>query len=312
MANSTTNLDTILSSQSQKEVTANQLFDAGSPGTVYGRHATACVGLVWAYYGGCILISTTPTQISNGTITLTASATNYVEYTTADGVVHTNTSGFTGGRVRLYTVVCGTTAPTSWTDWRLSTAVTSAAVAGPTGATGAGNTGATGATGPTGATVGNTGATGTPGVDGIDGAKGNTGLTGNTGATGATGATGGTGGTGGTGATGPTNLPENSQSASYTTVLGDGGGCIYHPSADTTARTWTIDSNANVAYPVGTTLTFINDTSAGTITIAITSDTLVLAGTGGTGSRTLTAGNVATAIKMTTTRWMISGSSGLS
>lgn len=104
---------------------------------------------------------------------------------------------------------------------------------------------------------------------------------------------------------------QNSQSAAYTLVLTDAGKHIYHPSADTTARIWTIDSNANVAYPIGTAITFINDTSAGTITIAITSDTMILAGAGTTGSRTLTANGIATAIKMTSTRWMISGSSNL-
>lgn len=106
-------------------------------------------------------------------------------------------------------------------------------------------------------------------------------------------------------------LTQNSQSAAYTTVLGDAGKSIYHPGADTTARTWTIDSNANVAYTVGTCITFINDTSAGVITIAITSDTLLFAGTATTGSRTLAASNIATACKMTSTRWIISGSSGL-
>jgi hypothetical protein len=82
---------------------------------------------------------------------------------------------------------------------------------------------------------------------------------------------------------------QNSQSAAYTTVLADAGKHIYHPSADTTARTWTIDSNTNVAYPIGTAITFVNDISAGVITIAITSDTMYLAGAGTTGSRTLAA-----------------------
>ena len=103
------------------------------------------------------------------------------------------------------------------------------------------------------------------------------------------------------------NIPQNSKSAAYTTVLADAQKHIYHPGADTTARVWTIDSNANVPYPIGTAITFINDTSAGVITISITSDTLVLAGPGTTGSRTLAASGIATAIKMTTTRWMISG-----
>ena len=111
----------------------------------------------------------------------------------------------------------------------------------------------------------------------------------------------------GTNAVGFRNIPQNSQSAAYTCVLSDAGKHIYHPSADTTARTFTIPANASVAYPLGTAITFINDTSAGAVTIAITTDTLVFAGAGTTGSRTLAANGMATAIKIGTTRWMISG-----
>lgn len=102
-------------------------------------------------------------------------------------------------------------------------------------------------------------------------------------------------------------IPQNSQSAAYTLEASDAGKHIYHPSADTTARIWTIPANASVAFPIGTAITFVNDTSAGTITISITSDTLVLAGSGSTGSRTLAANGVATAVKVTSTRWIISG-----
>ena len=111
----------------------------------------------------------------------------------------------------------------------------------------------------------------------------------------------------GTNGVGYLSIPQNSQSAAYTLVLSDAGKSIYHPSADTTARTWTIPANASVAFPVGTAITFVNDVSAGAITIAITSDTLVWSPTGATGSRTLAAGGMATTIKMTSTRWMISG-----
>ena len=103
------------------------------------------------------------------------------------------------------------------------------------------------------------------------------------------------------------NIPQNSKSAAYTTVLSDAGKHIFHPSADTTARTWTIDSNANVAYPVGTAITFINQNGAGVITIAIASDTMRLAGAGTTGNRSLAANGVATAIKVASTEWIISG-----
>lgn len=103
------------------------------------------------------------------------------------------------------------------------------------------------------------------------------------------------------------NMPQNSKSAAYTTVLSDAQKHILHPAADTTARTFTIDSNANVAYPIGTTITFINQNAAGVVTIAITTDTLRLAGTGATGSRSLAANGIATAIKLTATEWIISG-----
>lgn len=103
-------------------------------------------------------------------------------------------------------------------------------------------------------------------------------------------------------------IPQNSQSAAYTLVASDAGKHIYHPAADATARIWTIPANASVAFPIGTAVTFDNDFGAGAITIAITTDTLVLVGTAGsTGSRTLAPGGQATAVKVTATRWRISG-----
>lgn len=111
----------------------------------------------------------------------------------------------------------------------------------------------------------------------------------------------------GTNSVGYLNIPQNSQSTAYTLVLADAGKHILHPSADTTARTFTIPANASVAYPVGTAITFVNQNGAGTVTIAITTDTMRLAGAGTTGSRTLAANGVATAIKVTSTEWIISG-----
>ena len=103
-------------------------------------------------------------------------------------------------------------------------------------------------------------------------------------------------------------IPQNSQSADYTCVLTDSGKHIFHPSADTTARIWTIPANSSVAYPVGTAITFVNQNGAGVVTIAITSDTMRLSPAGTTGSRTLAANGVATALKITPTEWIISGS----
>jgi len=111
----------------------------------------------------------------------------------------------------------------------------------------------------------------------------------------------------GTDAVGFRNIPINSKSAAYTTVLADSGKVIFHPSTDANARTFTIDSNANVAYPLGTAITFVNMTSQ-VVTIAITSDTMYLSSAGTTGSRSLAQYGSATAIKMTSTTWLISGS----
>lgn len=117
MANSTTNLDLIATAQASKEVTANDLFDAGSPATLYGRRATSTSGLTWGFYGGDILVDGVLTEIANGTVALTASATNFVEATRA-GSLSANTTGFTAGRIPLYEVVTGTATVTSYTDRR--------------------------------------------------------------------------------------------------------------------------------------------------------------------------------------------------
>jgi hypothetical protein len=101
------------------------------------------------------------------------------------------------------------------------------------------------------------------------------------------------------------NIPQNSQSAAYTTVLADAQKHILHPTADNNARTFTIAANASVAYPIGTCITFVNQIN--TVTIAINSDTLTLAGAGTTGSRTLAANGIATALKVASTSWVISG-----
>jgi hypothetical protein len=102
------------------------------------------------------------------------------------------------------------------------------------------------------------------------------------------------------------NAPVNEQSAAYTAVAADSGKIIFHPSTDANARTFTIPANSSVAYATGTVLTFINMTSQ-VVTIAITTDTMYLAGTGTTGSRSLAQYGIATAVKMTSTTWLISG-----
>ena len=98
-------------------------------------------------------------------------------------------------------------------------------------------------------------------------------------------------------------MPQNSATTgAYGVVAADAGKHIY----STATRTVTIPANGTIALPIGTTITFIATTGA-TVTIAITTDTMYLAGTGTTGSRTLAAHGMATAVKVAATTWYISG-----
>ncbi|KVR16123.1 hypothetical protein WK11_25470 [Burkholderia ubonensis] len=119
MGNSTVQLDQISSTQANKEVTANSLFDAASPASLWGRHASATGGLTWGYYGGNFVDNTgTSHAIANGTLTLTASATNYIYANATTGAVSVNTTGFPAGSVPLYSVVTNASTASSYTDLR--------------------------------------------------------------------------------------------------------------------------------------------------------------------------------------------------
>ena len=120
MANSTTHIDGIVQSQGSQDLTANAVFDAGSPAVTYGRRASTTSGTTWGYYGGKVLISGTVTAIANGTVALTPSATNYVEAHPDTGAVSKNTTAFTAGYLPLYTIVAGASSITSYTDQRAS------------------------------------------------------------------------------------------------------------------------------------------------------------------------------------------------
>ena len=99
-------------------------------------------------------------------------------------------------------------------------------------------------------------------------------------------------------------VPQSATAATATLVIGDAGKHIY---VNTASQTITIPANSSVAYPIGTAISFVAGPSASTVTIAINTDTLYLAGTGTTGSRTLAAHGMATAIKVAATVWYING-----
>lgn len=115
MADSTSLIQQIVAG-ANADVRVNENFDAGSPAMMFGRRAAATTGLTWAYYGGSIPVNGVATAIANGTVTLTASATNYVGLTQAGVVVASATADPL--HIPLYTVVSGASTVTSYTDTR--------------------------------------------------------------------------------------------------------------------------------------------------------------------------------------------------
>ncbi|KVR04717.1 hypothetical protein WK09_28965 [Burkholderia ubonensis] len=76
-------------------------------------------GLTWGYYGGNFVDNTgTSHAIANGTLTLTASATNYIYANATTGAVSVNTTGFPAGSVPLYSVVTNASQASSYLDYR--------------------------------------------------------------------------------------------------------------------------------------------------------------------------------------------------
>jgi hypothetical protein len=100
-------------------------------------------------------------------------------------------------------------------------------------------------------------------------------------------------------------VSQNAQ-GNYTLVLTDANKHIYK--SNTSAYAWTIPANGSVPFPIGTPVTFINGGSSGAITLTRDTDVvLILAGEGTDSNKTLAAYGVATAIKVATNTWYISG-----
>jgi len=95
-------------------------------------------------------------------------------------------------------------------------------------------------------------------------------------------------------------LPLNAQTFAYTLALADQGKLVR------AQGNITIPANSSVAFPVGASVVIYNHTG-GNLTISITTDTLRLAGTSSTGTRTLLQRGFATLTKVDTTEWVASG-----
>lgn len=116
MSSSTSKFDQLATNQAGKEVRINQLMDSMSPSALGGRRESTTTGLTWGYYGGQIIVNGVPTDIPNGTVTLTGSATNFVQLTQAGAVVVGTTRD--PRYAPLYSVVTTVSAVTSYTDER--------------------------------------------------------------------------------------------------------------------------------------------------------------------------------------------------
>jgi len=105
------------------------------------------------------------------------------------------------------------------------------------------------------------------------------------------------------------NVPQNSQSAAYGLLLTDAGKSIYHPVGDANNRQYTIPANGTIAFPVGTVISFIND-SPNDVTVVITTDVLAYADMGTITTLTIPQFNMATITKVLSNRWLASGTVG--
>jgi hypothetical protein len=134
-------LDQLSQSQAGHATTANGLFKATSTAALFGIKQSATSGLQFTLYGGNMYVADVPTAVATQTVTLTASATNYI-YATSAGVVTKTTSipsGWPGplaaGAIALYTLVVGVATITSGDNHLIG--VSAAGVTGPQGEIGA-------------------------------------------------------------------------------------------------------------------------------------------------------------------------------
>jgi hypothetical protein len=96
----------------------------------------------------------------------------------------------------------------------------------------------------------------------------------------------------------------SNEAAGRTLALTDSDKTLYFTGG--AGQTFTIPANGSIAFPIGTEVDIINNGTS--CSIAITTDTLVLIGTGATGTRTLSAApGKAHLKKVASTVWMVDG-----
>ncbi len=108
----------IISSQASPEIVINENFETLDHMAVYGKNPATTTALTWGYYGGRYA----GLAINSGTLTLTASQTNYVVVQRSNGAISTSTSitnwNNTVTYARVYRIVTGTNTVSSYEDHR--------------------------------------------------------------------------------------------------------------------------------------------------------------------------------------------------
>lgn len=114
----TTTLQQWLNSQSNPETTVNENFTSLAHVGAYAMRPAATTGLIWAYYGG----RWGGASVADGTLTLTASATNYVVVNRSTGAISVATASTnwdnTGSYARVYKLTTAAATVTAVEDHR--------------------------------------------------------------------------------------------------------------------------------------------------------------------------------------------------
>jgi hypothetical protein len=117
MSDSTSLLAQLTAAQAGKEITVNELMNAVSGASAFGRKQSSSA-LNWDYYGlSRWHINATATVKANTTLALTASSTRYVSADRALAVTEVATA-FPAAGLALYSIVTGTATVTSYQDHR--------------------------------------------------------------------------------------------------------------------------------------------------------------------------------------------------
>jgi hypothetical protein len=109
----------IVNATASPEVQINENFSTLSASALFGRRQPATTGLAWGFYGGYF----DSVLVADGTVSLTASATNYIVANRSTGVVSASTATTNWNNTvtfaRLFVVATSSTGVTSAQDHRV-------------------------------------------------------------------------------------------------------------------------------------------------------------------------------------------------